>query len=90
VLTYKGKSRDFVITDVTDHKDELDHSQGLPTGSHIDLCLPSFQYFEPGTTGNSGGIFTATWTRKDCSCMGAPSKLLIRFVQSLFQKAGRG
>ncbi|GAQ88415.1 hypothetical protein KFL_004260080 [Klebsormidium nitens] len=69
VLTYNGKSRGFVITDVTDHKDDIGGD-----GWHIDLCLPSFNYFTNGQAGDGshGGIFTGTWTRVDCSCMGAP------------------
>ena len=70
VLTYNGKSRGFVITDVTDHKDDIGGD-----GWHIDLCLPSFNYFTNGQAGDGshGGIFTGTWTKVDCSCMGAPS-----------------
>ncbi|GAQ83991.1 hypothetical protein KFL_001720040 [Klebsormidium nitens] len=68
VLSYNGKSRGFVITDITDD----DSQQGRP--HHIDLCLPSFNYFTNNQAGDGshGGIFSGTWTRVDCSCMGAP------------------
>ncbi|GAQ88773.1 hypothetical protein KFL_004580030 [Klebsormidium nitens] len=69
VLSYNGKSRGFVITDITDD----DSQQGRD--HHIDLCLGSFNYFTNGAAGNGGhgGIFSGTWTRVDCSCMGAPN-----------------
>ncbi|GAQ91136.1 hypothetical protein KFL_007330010 [Klebsormidium nitens] len=69
VLTYNGKARGFVITDITDD----DSQQGR--NHHLDLCLPSFNYFTDGRAGDGGhgGIFSGTWTRVDCGCMGAPN-----------------
>lgn len=69
VLTYNGKARGFVITDVTDHKDDIGGD-----GFHIDLCLPSFNWFTDGQAGDGshGGIFTGQWQRVDCGTMGLP------------------
>jgi hypothetical protein len=49
VLSYQGKSRAFVVTDVTDVIDSLDRSlpenQNIPWDAHVDLCADSFNYF---------------------------------------------
>ncbi|GAQ79935.1 hypothetical protein KFL_000420070 [Klebsormidium nitens] len=73
ILSEGGINLAFVITDVTDALDELGNREWPPFGSHIDLCLPEFRIYRPGTRTEQGGIFTGTWTRINCNTMGAPN-----------------
>lgn len=79
VLSYNGKTRGYVVTDVTDPIDELGQRSWPPQGSHIDMCCNEFDYFQSLKDGsgnincNNGGIFTGTWTRVPCETLGSPN-----------------
>lgn len=80
-LSYDGKARSYVVTDVTDVKDDLDR-QGTawpPYGSHIDMMGTEFDYFQTLPRNgdqldfSKGGIFTGNWTRVPCETLGSPN-----------------
>ena len=78
LLSYNGKSRGYVISDITDPIDELGQRDWPPQGSHIDMCCNEFDYFQSldhgsGIDCNNGGIFTGTMTRVPCETLGAPN-----------------
>lgn len=78
VLSYNGKSRGYVISDVTDAIDSLGDRAWPPQGSHIDMCCNEFDWFQSLRDGsgnvncNNGGIFTGQWTRVACETLGSP------------------
>ena len=77
-LSHDGKARSYVVTDVTDVKDDLDRqgSSWPPYGSHIDMMGTEFDFFQtlPRNGGqldfSKGGIFTGNWTRVPCETLG--------------------
>jgi hypothetical protein len=65
-LSYNGKARSYVVTDVTDVKDDLDRHGAAwpPYGSHIDMMGTEFDFFQTLPRNgdqldfSKGGIFT--------------------------------
>jgi hypothetical protein len=79
ILSYNGKSRSYVVSDITDPIDSLDRggANWPPLGSHADLCCHEFDYFQSlnkggGVDCNNGGICTGNWTRVPCETLGSP------------------